>query len=87
MCTILNTQVDRGDLFVTLARCIHEDRLKALDDRQLQEVVGSLLQSFKALQFYPDCTEALLVAARVRAQAMGPTENTLVAEVEKEVRC
>jgi protein phosphatase 1 regulatory subunit 42 len=79
-------EVDRGDLFVTLARCIHEDRLKALDDPQLKEVVGSLLQSFKALHFYPDCTEALLVAARLRPQAMGPTENTLAAEVEKELR-
>lgn len=79
-------QVDRGDLFVTLARCIHEDRLKPLDDSQLKHVVGSLLSSFKQLQFYPDCTEALLVAARLRPYAMGPAENTLIEEVEKEVR-
>lgn len=79
-------EVDRGDLFVTLARCIHEDRLNPLDDSQLREIVGSLLRSFKSLQFYPDCTEALLVAARLRPNAMGPAENSLMAEVESELR-
>lgn len=84
---VCTAQVDRGDLFVTLARCIHEDRLKPLDDSRLKDVVGSLLHSFKALQFYPDCTEALLVAARLRPQAMGPAENALISEVENEVSC
>ncbi|KAF8059110.1 hypothetical protein HT031_005282 [Scenedesmus sp. PABB004] len=79
-------EVDRGDLFVALARSIHEDRLRALDDEGLKAVVGSLLGSFKALGFYPDCTEALLLAGRLRPGAMGPAENALAAEVEAELR-
>ena len=31
-------QVDRGDLFVALARNIHEDRIKALSDEELKQV-------------------------------------------------
>lgn len=79
-------EVNRGDLFVALSRCIHEDRVSALDDAGLKQVVGSLLTSFKALAFFPDCTEALLVAARLRPGALGPAENAIVAEVEAELR-
>jgi hypothetical protein len=61
-------------------------RLKELDDGELKEVVGSLLGSFKSLAFYPDCTQALLVAGRLRASAMGPAENGLMADVEAAVR-
>ena len=50
------------------------------------QVVGSLLGSFKALGFYPDCTQALLVAGRLKPHVFGPAENTLMAEVEAEVR-
>jgi hypothetical protein len=48
-------------------------------------VAGSLLSSFKALAFYPDCTEALLVAGRLRPGAFGPAEAAIAAEVEAEV--
>jgi len=44
------------------------------------------LGSFKALGFYPDCTQALLVAGRLKPFVFGPAENTLMAEVEAEVR-
>lgn len=60
--------------------------LKPLSDGELKDVVGSLLGSFKALAFYPDCTQALILAARLRPFAMGPAENALIAEVETEVR-
>eukprot|EP00882_Tetradesmus_deserticola_P002943 GHRQ01003127.1.p1 GENE.GHRQ01003127.1~~GHRQ01003127.1.p1 ORF type:complete len:386 (+),score=202.65 GHRQ01003127.1:188-1345(+) len=79
-------EVDRGDLFVTLARTIHEDRLKELDDGALKEVLGSLLGAFKALAFYPDCTQALLVAGRLRPSALGPAEQALMADVEAALR-
>jgi protein phosphatase 1 regulatory subunit 42 len=79
-------EVDRGDLFVALARNIHEDRINALDNGQLKQVLGSLLGSFKALGFYPDCTQALLVAGRLKPHVFGPAENTLMAEVEAELR-
>jgi hypothetical protein len=48
-------------------------------------VVASLLKSFKELAFYPDCTEAIIVAGRLRPGAMGPAENAIMAEVEGEV--
>eukprot|EP00879_Flechtneria_rotunda_P000599 GHRR01000708.1.p1 GENE.GHRR01000708.1~~GHRR01000708.1.p1 ORF type:complete len:394 (+),score=145.47 GHRR01000708.1:136-1317(+) len=79
-------EVNRGDLFVTLARTIHEDRLKPLSDSELQQVVGSLLSSFKTLAFYPDCTEALIVAGRLRPSALGPAENAIMADAEREMR-
>ncbi|KAF6253669.1 hypothetical protein COO60DRAFT_1463078 [Scenedesmus sp. NREL 46B-D3] len=79
-------EVDRGDMFVALARTIHEDRLKGLGDDELREVLGGLLGAFKALAFYPDCTQALLVAGRLRASAMGPAENALMADVESALR-
>lgn len=79
-------EVDRGDLFVALSRTIHEDRINALSDNDLKQVVGSLLGSFKALGFYPDCTQALLVAGRLKPFVFGPAENTLMAEVEAELR-
>jgi hypothetical protein len=60
-------------------------RLKELDDAQLRDVVGGLLGSFKSLAFYPDCTQALLVAGRLNASAMGPAENALMADVESAV--
>jgi hypothetical protein len=37
---LLLCQVDRGDLFVALARNIHEGRLNALSDDQLKTVSG-----------------------------------------------
>ncbi|WIA18589.1 hypothetical protein OEZ85_010030 [Tetradesmus obliquus] len=79
-------EVDRGDLFVTLARTIHEDRLKALDDEELKAVLGGLLGAFKSLSFYPDCTQALLLAGRLRPSALGPAENALMVEVEAALR-
>lgn len=79
-------EVDRGDLFVALARNIHEGRLNELNDEQLKTVVGSLLSSFQSLGFYPDCTQALLVAGRLKPHVMGPAENTVMAEVEAELR-
>lgn len=80
-------EVDRGDLFVVLARCVHEDAIKALGDGELKQVVTSLLGSFKALGFWPDCTQSLLVAARLRPGAgWGPADNALLAEVEAELR-
>lgn len=60
-------------------------RLKGLGDDELREVLGGLLGAFKALAFYPDCTQALLVAGRLRASAMGPAENALMADVESAV--
>lgn len=79
-------EVDRGDLFVALSRNIHEDRINALTDDQLKGVVGSLLSSFKALGFYPDCTQALLVAGRLKPHVFGPAENAVMADVEAELR-
>lgn len=79
-------EVDRGDLFVTLARCVHEGRLRQLEDDELKAVVGSLLTSFKALSFYPDVTQALVLAVRQRPGAFGPAETALAAEVENELR-
>lgn len=79
-------EMDRGDMFVALARNIHEDKINALSDDDLKKVVGSLLSSFKALKFYPDCTQALLVAGRLKPHVFGPAENALMAEVETELR-
>lgn len=78
-------EVDRGDLFVCLARGIHEDRLKGLPAEELRAVVGGFLGAWKALNFYPDATEALLVAARLDPGAMGPAENALISDVEAAV--
>lgn len=58
--------VDRADLFVSLARSINEDRLRPLPDAELGKVATSLLQSFKKLDFWPDVTEALVLAGKVR---------------------
>jgi hypothetical protein len=58
--------VDRADLFVALSRAISEDRLRPLADDELGRVASSLLGSFKALDFWPDVTEALVLAARTR---------------------
>jgi hypothetical protein len=65
--------------------CVGLIRLKELDDAGLKEVVGGLLGAFKSLAFYPDCTQALLVAGRLRPSALGPAENALLAEVEAAV--
>jgi protein phosphatase 1 regulatory subunit 42 len=58
--------VDRADLFVCLSRAVSEDRLRPLPDGELGRIASSLLASFKALDFWPDVTEALVLAARVR---------------------
>jgi len=78
---------DRGDLFIPLARAIFEDRLKALEDKEFAKVVGSLLSSFKSLEFWPDCTEAILVEAKLRpAGTLSPSDQSLTAEVEAKLR-
>jgi hypothetical protein len=58
--------VDRADLFVTLTRAVNEDRLRPLPDSELSRVCSSLLSSFKTLDFWPDVTEALVLAAKTR---------------------
>jgi hypothetical protein len=51
------------------------------------QVTGSLLSSFKALEFWPDCTEAILVEAKLRpAGTLSPAEQALATEVEAKVR-
>lgn len=62
---------DRADLFTTLARTVHEDRLKKLSDEELRATVMGLLRAFNKLEFWPDCTEALLVAAQLKPGAFG----------------
>ena len=57
---------DRADLFVSLARALDEDRLRPLPDAELGKIATSLLQSFKTLDFWPDVTEALILAGRTR---------------------
>lgn len=49
-------------------------------------MLGGLLGAFKSLSFYPDCTQALLLAGRLRPSALGPAENALMGEVEAAVR-
>ncbi len=58
--------VDRAFLFVALARSVNEDTLRPLADSELSKVSASLLSSFKTLDFWPDVTEALILAARTR---------------------
>jgi hypothetical protein len=58
---------DRADLFVSLARSVDEDRLRALPDAELGKIASSLLGSFKKLDFWPDVTEALVLAGKTRA--------------------
>lgn len=70
LCAVLSAyakyKVDRADLFVALTRAISEDRLRPLPDSELSRVASSLLASFKALDFWPDVTEALVLAAKTR---------------------
>jgi len=80
-------RVDRGDLFIPLSRGIFEDKLKALEGKEFGQVAGSLLSSFKTLEFWPDATEAILVEAKLRPPgSLSPSEQAIAAEVEAKLR-
>ncbi|KAI8466697.1 MAG: hypothetical protein J3K34DRAFT_432899 [Monoraphidium minutum] len=77
---------DRADLFIPLARAIHEDRLRALSDADLRTAVTGLLGAFSKLHFWPDCTEALFVAAEQRPAAFTGADAAVVQEAIARMR-
>ncbi|GBF92246.1 hypothetical protein Rsub_05329 [Raphidocelis subcapitata] len=77
---------DRADLFIPLARAVHEDRLRALEDPELRATVVGLLAAFSKLHFWPDCTEALFVIADQRPAAFQGADNAVIQEAIARMR-
>lgn len=74
---------DRADLFIALARAIHEDSLRALDGAALKATVTPLLSAFIKMHFWPDCTEPLILIAEART---GSADASVVADATARLR-
>lgn len=79
-------RVDRGDLFVALARCVYDLKIKALDDKELAQVASSLFRSWLALDFWPEASEPLLLEAKLRPGSFTAADQAVVAEAEEKLR-
>lgn len=77
---------DRADLFIPLARAVHEDALRSLEDGELRATVVGLLAAFSKLHFWPDCTEALFVIAEQRPSAFQGADNAVIQEAIARMR-